>query len=153
MKRLIFILCFSLFTISCGPEILVLVLLPAISATWCAEDDACHKFSLWPDRISNSTDNVGIISGREFFIDPTDGAHFKEADFSESGDNQIIGTYDELNIAFIVHKRKEGGIIEEEEFVGAMEVNDEFVDYIFLRSLTDGRELTLTRADGICDCQ
>jgi hypothetical protein len=140
----------SLFLVSCGPELFI-VFLPAISATWCVEGEPCHKFEFRPDTTTNNAFSEGVVSGREFYINPSDGKNYKDPGYEAEGDNLIIGTFDNLNIAFTIHKRENG--IEERPFVGAMEINDDQVTRMVLESLVDGGQLVLTREGGACDCQ
>jgi hypothetical protein len=140
---------------ACGVEVIILFL-PAISATWCDESNPCHKFQIWPDTTTNLYDYQGVLSGREFFIDPADAdrKHYKDPDFDEEGENTLIGSFNNLNIHLIIHKRRV--FIEENELVGAIGISPDdppVVDRMELESVNNGKTLVLIRQEGGCDCQ
>jgi hypothetical protein len=139
--------------LGCGVELIILFI-PAISATWCEEGNPCHKFDIWPDTASNRFDHQGVISGREFFINPADGLHYKDPYYNDEGENTLIGTFENLNVQFVIHKRTV--LIEENEVAGAMEIREDgeqsVVERMVLQSIKNGSPLILTRQEGMCDC-
>lgn len=138
---------------SCGVETIILFL-PAISATWCEEENPCHKFQIWPDTTTNQSDYQGVLSGLEFFIDPLDGKSYKDPYFNVEGQNTLIGTFNNLNVHLIIHKRTV--LIEENELVGALGIRHDdppIVDRMELESVSNGKSLVLIRQDEGCNCQ
>lgn len=139
---------------ACGVELIILFL-PAISATWCEEDNPCHKFQIWPDTTTNRSDYQGVLSGREFFINPANGKNYKDPYFNEEGENTLIGTFNNLNVHLIIHKRTV--LIEENELVGALgirhDVDPPVVDRMELESVVTGNTLVLIRREEDCGCQ
>ena len=139
---------------ACGVEV-VLLFIPAISATWCEEGNPCHKFQIWPDTTTNRFDHQGGISGQEFYLNPVDGLPYKDPYFEEQGQNTLIGTFEQLNVHLIIHKRSVP--IEENELVGAMEINtssgEPVIDRMELESLSNSSTVILTRQDGDCGCE
>lgn len=137
---------------ACGVEVIILFL-PAISAVWCEESNPCHKFQIWPDTTTNRSDSQGVLSGNEFFVGP-DGKSYKDPDFLEEGKNTLIGTFNNLNVHLIIHKRTV--LIEENELVGALgirhDVDPPVVDRMELESVDNGQSLILIRRDENCDC-
>lgn len=142
-----------LFLAACGLEVVALFL-PAISATWCEESNPCHKFEIWPDTTTNATDSQGVLSGNEFFINSADGKSYKDPYFQEEGKNTLIGTFNNLNVHLIIHKRTV--LIEENELVGAIGIrygDPPVVDRMELESVDNGETLVLIRSDDGCICQ
>lgn len=139
---------------ACGAEIIILFI-PAISATWCEEGNPCHKFQIWPDTTTNRSDYQGVLSGREFFINPANGKSYKDPYFNEEGQNTLIGTFNNLNVHLIIHKRSV--LIEENELVGAMglrhDIDPPEVARMELESVDNGQALVLIRWDENCNCQ
>jgi hypothetical protein len=138
---------------ACGLEVIILFL-PAISATWCEERNPCHKFQIWPDTTSDQFDYQGVLSGREFFINPTDGKNYKDPYFNDAGENTLIGSFNNLNVHLIIHKRTT--LIEENELVGALGIRHDgdppVVDRMELESVDNGEVLVLIRQDEGCNC-
>lgn len=146
---------FSIFCLlGCGAEVIILFI-PAISATWCEEDNPCHKFQIWPDTTTNRFDHQGILSGGEFYLDPSTGKTYKDPDHREEGKNTLIGSFNNLNVHLIIHKRT--ALIEESKLVGGLEIRQgtdpPVVDRMYLESVETGHPLVLTRRDRACDCQ
>jgi hypothetical protein len=139
---------------ACGVETIILFL-PAISATWCEEDNPCHKFQIWPDTTTNRYDSQGVLSGLEFFINPINGQSYKDPYFNVEGQNTLIGTFNNLNVHLIIHKRTV--LIEENELVGALGIQHDddppVVDRMELESVSNGKPLVLIRQDEGCNCQ
>lgn len=139
---------------ACGVETIILFL-PAISATWCEEDNPCHKFQIWPDTTTNRFDYQGVLSGQEFFINPENRKSYKDPYFKVEGKNTLIGTFNNLNVHLIIHKRTV--LIEENELVGALgirhDVDSSVVDRMELESVDNGNPLILIRQEEGCNCQ
>ena len=143
-----------LLLVACGVETIILFI-PAISATWCEESNPCHKFQIWPDTTTNGSDSQGVLSGLEFYINPLNDKHYKDPYFREEGQNTLLGSFNNLNVHLIIHKRTV--LIEENELVGALGIRQDtdppVVDRMELESVDNGQVLVLIRQEEDCHCQ
>ncbi len=148
MKNFLYLLLIvPILNISCGAEVLLIVL-PAISATWCDTSDPCHKFEFRPGQEASDTEEKGNIGGANYYV--SNGNKFKVADLSAAGENFIIGTYNGLNAEFAVHYRLDSNF--EEYFVGSIEIVSG-VKRMYVENVDTRETLTLTSDGTICDCQ
>jgi hypothetical protein len=133
-------------TLSCGVETL-LVILPAISATWCDSNDPCHKFEFRPGQNASDTRERGNIGGAEYFL--SGGLKYKFGDLSAEGENFIIGTFNGLNVEFDVHYRLQSNF--EEKYVGSVDPEAAGGKQMHIKNLTTGQTFILNTAP--CNCQ
>lgn len=147
-KLLLLIMAVVIFNISCGVETL-LILLPAISATWCDAAQPCHKYEFRPGQEASDVEGKGNIGGLEYWI--SQGQQFKIKDKSKGGYNFIIGTYSGYNVEFAVHYRLDSNY--EEYYVGSVDVQENGSKMMYIENLTTGQQLTLATDATVCDCQ
>ena len=149
MKKLILvILSVIIFNISCGVET-ILILLPAISATWCDANEPCHKYEFRPGQEASDSEGKGNIGGLEYWV--SQGETFKLKDRNTPGANFIIGTYNGYNVEFAVHYRLDQKF--EEYYVGSVDVQEDGNKMMYIENLTTGEKLTLATDAVTCDCQ
>ncbi len=149
MKKLIGgILFVSMFHLTCGVET-ILILLPAISATWCDEANPCHKYEFRPGQEASDTQDKGNIGGAEYWI--KNGNKFKIKDMTQPGENFIIGSYNGLNTEFAVHYRLDQKY--EEYYVGSVEIDDQGNKKMYIENLTTNAKLILTTNSDACNCK
>ena len=147
MRKIIFaILAAIMLNISCGIET-VLILLPAISATWCDANEPCHKYEFRPGQEASDEQDIGNIGGLEYFV--WKGDVFKLKDRDTPGQNFIIGTYNGLNVEFAVHYRLDTKF--EEYYVGSVDIQNG-TKTMYVENLTTGEKLTLATDATVCTC-
>ena len=147
-KFLILILLAMIMNSSCGIET-VLILLPAISATWCDASEPCHKYEFRPGQEASDVDGKGNVGGLEYWV--SDGNQFKVKDKGTPGYNFIIGSYNGYNMEFAVHYRLDTNY--EEYYVGSVDIQDNGNKMMYIENLTTGEKLTLATDPTVCDCK
>ena len=147
-KILVALTAVFILNVSCGIETL-LILLPAISATWCDANEPCHKYEFRPGQEASDDQDLGNIGGLEYWT--KQGQTFKLKDRTTAGHNFIIGTYSGYNVEFAVHYRLDTKY--EEYYVGSVEIQDDGTKMMYIENLTTKEKLTLATDATVCNCQ
>lgn len=146
MNRSILLVFILIFNLSCGVET-VLVLLPAIAANWCVQDNNCQVFEFRSSQEYADNKEKGSLGGLHYFT--WNNQLFKEAERIHEGYNYIIGSWNGYNLEFEVHYRIDGRF--EEYYVGSIDVAADGSKKMYLENITTREELILVTPDK-CNC-